>query len=80
MKNNADLHWKSTLSVIFLQYTAKNTIDVTIPSTEPAELRELKFIEVRGYSNEDGFIEMKDYTNFQDGFGNYRFNSRFKSL
>jgi hypothetical protein len=50
-------------------YPDKNTLEVSIPITEPAELRELKFIEVRGVSRNDGTVEMRDYTNFQDGFG-----------
>jgi len=24
---------------------------------------------VRGFSNEEGLVEMKDYTSFEDGFG-----------
>ena len=58
-------------SVTPFLYSAKNTIEITIPITEPAELRELKFIEVRGVSRDDGSVEMRDYTNFQDGFGNF---------
>ena len=67
-------------SVTPFLYSAKNTIEITIPITEPAELRELKFIEVRGVSRDDGSVEMRDYTNFQDGFGNFWYNSRSESI
>ena len=66
-------------SVIYVLKTDKNTLEVSIPITEPAELRELKFIEVRGVSRNDGTVEMRDYTNFQDGFGTFVINSDLKA-
>ena len=42
-----------------------------LESIEPAELRKLKFIEVRGFSNGSGEVEIKDYTNFEDNFGTF---------
>jgi len=52
---------------------------VTIPeSLECAELRNIKFIEVRGYTAEDG-MTLKEYTNMRGNFGNIIANSDLKT-
>ena len=38
---------------------------------ECAELRNIQFIEVRGYIESDSSITLKEYTNLRDNFGTY---------
>jgi len=53
---------------------------VAVPeSLECAELRNIKFIEVRGYTEEDGMVTLKEYTNLRDNFGNFKANSDLKT-
>lgn len=35
---------------------------------------------MRGFSNEEGLVEMKDYTSFEDGFGKNWLIFRFESI
>ena len=48
-------------------------VEVAIPeSMECAELRNVQYIEVRGYYEEsEGTVTLKRYTNLRDNFGTY---------
>ena len=52
----------------------QTTFEVKMPeSMECAELRNIQFIEVRGYIESDSSITLKEYTNLRDNFGTYEF-------
>jgi hypothetical protein len=55
---------------IFSHHADQLTIEVTIPEPmECAELRNIKFLEVRGTTESGKEVILKEYCNFKDNFG-----------